>query len=285
MINVASFSGGRTSAYLASMLLDKFGREQCRFVFMDTGAEHPATYDFIRRVDAHYGLDLVCLRGEFDPRMGIGVRPRVVSVDEIGPDLAPIRSLCGKYGTMTAKTPACTSRLKDRVFTRWCNDTFGRGEYVTWLGIRADEPKRLKHLGKSPLLRYLAEISDAEKADVLEFWAAMPFDLEISEHLGNCVFCVKKSSLKLALAMRDEPGAAAEWIEMLRQAPDRTKLDGLTSENVYRGQRTLAQIAGMYADADTESLRGRMRATRATDAGSCSESCEPEFGRQVGLFG
>jgi len=41
---VVSFSGGRTSAYLCSLI--KGLHPDAVFVFMDTGAEHPETYDF-----------------------------------------------------------------------------------------------------------------------------------------------------------------------------------------------------------------------------------------------
>ncbi|MDI4751614.1 hypothetical protein MJL81_29575, partial [Salmonella enterica subsp. enterica serovar Anatum] len=42
------------------------------------------------------------------------------------------------------------------------DDHFGRGNYTTWIGIRADETKRLK---PKPGIRYLAELSDFEKSD------------------------------------------------------------------------------------------------------------------------
>lgn len=269
---------------MCARLLDTFPRERLRFVFMDTGAEHPKTYEFIRNVDAHLGLSLTCLRGEFSPTMGVGVRAVEVSIDDIGPDLGPIRSLCQKYGTPTVKTPWCTSRMKEIVHDKWCNKAFGPGRFVTWIGVRADEPMRLGRMGASPLHRFLAEIDDAAKADVLDYWSRMPFDLEIPEWLGNCVFCVKKSSLKLAVAARDEPEMAANWARMLAEAPDRLKRHGLTSENVYRGHRTLAQVCGMYENATRDELASRVRSTRATDANSCSESCEVFVGEQLELW-
>jgi hypothetical protein len=284
LAQVVSFSGGRTSAYLCKRLLDEFPRDRLRFVFMDTGAEHPKTYEFIRKVDAHFGLGLTCLRGDSDTPMGAGVRAAEVSIDDIGQDLATFRSLCGKYGTPTVKIPACTSRLKERTFRKWANARLGRNGYVTWIGVRADEPKRLKRMGIDPLHRFLAEVDPIDKAEVLAFWAGMPFDLEIPEWLGNCVFCVKKSSLKLAVAARDEPEMAAAWMRMLADAPDRLKMPGLTSENVYRGHRTLAQICGMYEDATRDELAGRVRSTKATAANSCSESCEVFVDAQMDLF-
>ena len=281
---VVSFSGGRTSAYLCHRLLQEYPRDRLHFVFMDTGCEHPKTYEFIRKVDAHFGLDLVCLRGDFDSPMGVGVKPVRVSIDEIGPDMGPLRGLSQKYGTFTVATPWCTSRAKEVVHDKWCGDAFRRGGFVTWIGVRADEPKRLGRMGANPLHRFLAEVDDVDKADVLAFWSGMPFDLEIPEWLGNCVFCVKKSSLKLAVAARDEPEMAAEWAAMLAAAPNRLKLEGLTIENVYRGHRTLAQVCGLYEDATTAALKGRVRVTRATDANSCSESCEVFVSPQLDLF-
>ena len=68
----------------------------------------------------------------------------------------------------------CTDRMKLVPFTKYCSEKYGRGNYETWLGIRADEPKRLT---PKKGIRYLAEISDFEKEDVLGFWSEMPFDL------------------------------------------------------------------------------------------------------------
>jgi len=274
LVQVTSFSGGRTSAYLCTRLLEMFPRERLRFVFMDTGAEYPATYDFIRQVDAHLGLDLVCLWGDSSTPMGAGVEPRVVPIGGLRQDLAPFRSLCGKYGTPTVKIPACTSRLKERTFRKYATRTFGADRYVAWIGVRADEPRRLGKVGDSPYMRFLAEIDDATKQDVLDYWADMPFDLQIPEWLGNCVFCVKKSNAKLALAAREEPRMAGEWAALLADAPDRLKGEGLTSENVYRQNRTLAEVLAQFADVSTDDLRMRVRSSRR-DAGTCSESCEP----------
>jgi hypothetical protein len=272
-VQVVSFSGGRTSAYLCSVLLGMFDRADLRFVFMDTGAEHPATYDFIRKVDGHLGLNLVCLRGDCDSPLGVGVAPRVVPLDTIGPDLQPFASMCGKYGTPGVRSAWCTSRLKEDVNNTWCNEEFGKGGYVTWIGVRADEPKRLKNMGRSPLVRYLAEVDDADKQDIYDFWSDMPFDLEIPQWLGNCVFCIKKSNPKLALAVRQEPKMAAEWSALFERSSDRHKTDGLTSEHVYRERRTLAEVAALYADVETPDLIRRIRSARR-DPNTCSESCE-----------
>lgn len=144
MINVVSFSGGRTSAYLVNLIRQRDPSAQ--FVFMDTGAEHPGTYQFIRDVVSYWGISLICLRVVVNPVLGKANSYRVVSVDEIGPDLQPMRDICEKYGTPYVHGAFCTRTMKMEVFERYCKDHFD--EYHTWIGIRADEPKRLREREK-----------------------------------------------------------------------------------------------------------------------------------------
>ncbi|AUR93167.1 phosphoadenosine phosphosulfate reductase family protein [Vibrio phage 1.184.A._10N.286.49.A5] len=58
MINVVSFSGGRTSAYLVHLMEQKRKLEgwDVRYLFMDTGAEHPRNVPrkkYIRRSNSN----------------------------------------------------------------------------------------------------------------------------------------------------------------------------------------------------------------------------------------
>ena len=46
MKNIASFSGGRSSAYMVHKLMQS--HPDTDFIFTDTGAEHPKTYEFIK---------------------------------------------------------------------------------------------------------------------------------------------------------------------------------------------------------------------------------------------
>lgn len=142
MKKVVSFSGGRTSAYLCHLMIERFGKENVDFVYMDTGAEHPKTYDFIRNVNNHLGLDLTCLRGDFSRPLGQGVGYNVVSIDEINHDLVPFKQMMSKYGVPYIGGMFCTDRMKLKPFKKYCDDTYGKNNYETWLGIRADEPKR-----------------------------------------------------------------------------------------------------------------------------------------------
>lgn len=272
--NIVSFSGGRTSAFLVYQMekLRKGGIiDNVTYVFMDTGAEHPETYKFIKNVVEDTGIDLVCLRTKLTKEKGIGTRYRVVSIDEIGDDLQPWRDMMECYMAPKAVMPACTKYMKIEPYDRWVKDNI-EGPHVTWLGIRADEPKRL---GKKDGIRYLAEISDFDKEDILDWWKEQPFDLELeSDHLGNCVFCIKKGTNKIALAARDEPELAEKWIELfdttdIRLTPNQ-KIRGDNPHAIYRGETTFKQVVAGYADLPRDLILARGRKL----SGACTESCE-----------
>lgn len=270
MKKVVSFSGGRTSAYLCYLMKEKFG-DEVDFIYMDTGSEHGKTYEFIRSVNDEFGLNLTCLRTDFSSPLGAGNDFTVVGIDSLSPDLKPFTEMIAKYGVPYIGGMFCTDRMKLVPFTKYCNEKYGRGNYETWLGIRVDEPKRLT---PKKGIRYLAEISDFEKEDILEFWSEMPFDLEIPEWLGNCVFCPKKSDLKLAAAQRDEPELYHDFLNMIYG--DSVRHDNKTGHwsQMYRGKKSLEKVIGMFDGSTGDEIKARIRGTKATNTGSCSESCE-----------
>jgi hypothetical protein len=321
MKKVVSFSGGRTSAYLCYLMKEKFG-DDVDFIYMDTGAEHPKTYEFIRSVNRELNLNLVCLRTDFSTPLGAGNNFKVVEINSIAPDLKPFTDMVSKYGVPYIGGMFCTDRMKLVPFTKYCNEKYGRGNYETWLGIRADELPRV--LGKNLYeklsetlginddeiikiimskpserdshfvveeqfewdiyndlndrlgngIRYLAEISDFEKQDIIRWWSNMPFDLEIKEWNGNCVFCPKKSNLKIAAAQRDNPEFYHNYLTMLYS--DEVRVDEKTGHwsQMYRGKRSLEQVVSMFDGSTGDEIKSRIRGGKMTDSGSCSESCE-----------
>lgn len=321
MKKVVSFSGGRTSAYLCHLMIEKFGVENVDIVYMDTGFEHPRTYDFIRNCTKWLESPITFLRGDFSLPIGSGVGYNIVGVRDIGCDGKPFAEMMKKYGVPYIGGMFCTDRMKLKPFKKYCDDKYGKGNYETWLGIRADELSRvygsklirgLTELGIDDVekveilrssnwdrrdffvvgegfeddlrkdinnrfsngLRYMAEISDFEKEDVINFWSKQEFDLEIPEQLGNCVFCPKKSSLKLAAAQRDEPELYSDWLDMLYD--DSVRVDDKTGHwsKMYRGKQSLQSLIATFDGSTGEEIKARMRGARHLDTGSCSESCE-----------
>lgn len=212
MKKVVSLSMGRSSGRLALLAIDKYGADNVDLVLMDTGAEHPLTYKFARDMVKYFNLSITCLRGDFSAPLGQGTTFKVVPLSECKHDLKPFKEMMKKYGTPYIGGMFCTDRMKLQPYKKYCDEKYGKKNYETILGIRADEPKRLS---KKPFISYLADICDDEKQDVLDFWSEQVFDLEIEEWNGNCVFCPKKSNLKLAAAQRDNSGLYVDWLDAM----------------------------------------------------------------------
>jgi len=274
---VVSFSGGRTSAYMCKLI--KKLHHDAVFVFMDTGAEHPATYQFVRKCNEYFDLNLVCLRVVMNPILGKGNSYQIISIDEIGHDLQPWRDMSLKYGLPYKGGEFCTDRMKTTPCKKYLDDTYGAGNYHIWLGMRIDEPRRTK---PREGFSYLADISEFEKQDILDWWAKMPFDLQIKEHLGNCVFCIKKGINKVALAAKDEPELASKFIKMINMDDVRIVESRTTPSNaMYRQNMSLESIIDLYGEMPRDKLAKTIRSTFET--GSCSESCEAFSGEQTEL--
>ncbi|WP_289992025.1 phosphoadenosine phosphosulfate reductase family protein [Photorhabdus laumondii] len=276
MINVVSFSGGRTSAYLVYLMEQRRkAGEDVHYIFMDTGCEHPLTYRFVREIVKFWDIPLVILQAEMNPELGASNSYTVWEPKDIQtriPILKPFQDMVKKYGTPYIGGAFCTDRLKLRPFRDYCNDNFGKGNYQTWIGIRADEPRRL---ARKDEVSYLADISDFDKQDILDFWKKQLFDLLIPEHLGNCVFCIKKSTKKLGLACQDEPGLKRVFEHYcINDKYVRNGHRKTSKEIMYRGKMSLDGIAKMYLNADYENLYQEMIRAKQFDVGSCSESCE-----------
>ncbi|MFQ0999740.1 phosphoadenosine phosphosulfate reductase family protein [Gilliamella sp. BG6] len=270
MKNVVSFSGGRSSALLVYLMKNQY--PDTDFIFMDTGAEHPKTYEFVKNVVKHFDINLTCLRVVVNSELGQGNSYRIISLDELTQDLQPFRDICYKYGTPYIHGAFCTRTMKLEPFTRYCNDKYGKNNYQTWLGIRADEPRRLK---QKEGYRYLADICDFDKQDVIDFWKSQPFDLDLPDHLGNCVFCIKKGINKIALATRDEPKMAEDFINLIND-PNIRVVERRQQENkiMYRGNNSLISIMAMYQNHSREDIAATIKGNKGFESGSCSESCE-----------
>ncbi len=279
LIHVVSFSAGRSSAYLV-YLMERARREFgwiVHYVFCDTGVEAPATYAFLRNCIKHWDLydRITILRADVNPVLGEGNSYKIFQPEDLMntvkmPPFEPFMSMMQKYGTPHIGGPYCSERMKKDVFDAYCKDRFGKKNYVTWLGIRADEPARLK---PKPGIKYLGDLVDHDKQDIIEWWSHQDFDLDLDEWEGNCLFCIKKSTAKIALAAKQNPGFLNMWKYKLKDQSIREK-DGHDKLIMYYGNISLDGIATMYADHSEDEIRSRMRVQKRTESGSCSESCE-----------
>jgi phage N-6-adenine-methyltransferase len=124
-------------------------------------------------------------------------------------------------------------------------------------------------------LFYLAEISDYTKEDINSWWEAQEFNLQIEEQLGNCLFCIKKSEVKLALAERDEPEMARLYKEMLLDPSVKIEphREGRHLK-MYRRHKEFGEIIEIFSDFDRDEIASRLKNSKQFESGSCSDACD-----------
>lgn len=208
---LVSVSGGRSSAMMARHIQTdpRYKDANKLFVFANTGMERPETITFLQDMERHWGIDLVKIEGVYSEEMGVGVKYRIVDLDNMDMN-ANVFSSCiasvnkGIYhGLPHSQAPFCSGRMKKEPIEKFSNDVFGKNNYITAIGFRKEDmPKRIswaeiKHDEKRiyPLITDFPEPVGLRALG--QWWDKQPFKLGISSRLGNCELCWKKSDKNL----------------------------------------------------------------------------------------
>lgn len=283
-----SFSGGRTSAYMTKLCLEKFGGSyEIAVTFANTGAEHEATLDFVRDCDVNFGFPTVWLEAVIGPR-GVGVRHKIVTYETASRDAKPFEDYIKKHGIPNQGVPQCTSRLKTEAMESYLKTIgFKRGKklnYHTAIGIRSDEADRMSSVYQKHRYTYPLIALGITRQDVLDFWKQQTFDLMLpGEHYGNCVTCYKKSLRKLMTIAKEQP-QRFDFFKRMEAEHKHTQCDTGAGRVFFREHRSCEDILAMSAMPfdmyrDGEPQRARKKSKFGYDdlldvGSSCGESCE-----------
>lgn len=245
---VVSFSGGRTSGFMLWHIIEAHGGtlpEYVKVVFANTGLEHPATLQFVQDVSdkitpvtwVEYIIDNEGKHSFREVDHGTASRSG-----------EPMEAIITKRKYLPNPVSRfCTSETKIRPISKYIKATTGWDTWTDFIGLRADEPRRVHRLkadGKRDIVCPMYHANHTLK-DVLDFWASMPFDLQLpykDNAYGNCVGCFLKATPKLLRILTKEPAQADFWIRMEEKidapfrkdrAPYRQLLDMATSQQGF----------------------------------------------------
>lgn len=256
-----SFSGGRTSAVMTKLLINTLRMDETHEVivtFANTGCEHPATLDFVRDCQVHFGWDVHWLEAVVNPKKGIGIRHREVDFETASRDGQPFRDVVEKYGIFNRTSPACTSRLKTEVmesFLRSRGFRFGvHKDHLTAIGIRYDEAERMSDRKAKLRLWYPLISHKITKRDVAIEIKTWGFDLKIPhDAFGNCTWCWKKA-LRKHLTLATEDPTVFEFPRRMEQEFGHVKGDTKAAKNGrrywFKDHMTADEIVAMAASRD-----------------------------------
>lgn len=277
-----SFSGGRTSAYMVDILLKKYGHiYQLVILFANTGQEHDETLEFVRKCDERWGNIVIWLEAVVDPEKGKGTRYKVVDYktctrrDDFGED-TPFVQVISKYGLPGPASPhLCTRELKGAVMGSYRRDyeKKTKKKYLNAIGMRTDEVHRRLSPEKEKKFRVfypLLDLFPTEKSDVLSYWEEQDFDLQIPEHLGNCVTCWKKSKNKHLLIAKMHPEYYDFNRVMEEQHENTNNKPDYPPRRFFRGNKSADELLSLAGMIPVKNIV----IEDSEDEDGCGESCD-----------
>src|SRR5882672_246036 len=140
---LVSFSGGRTSAFMAKRLKDFYAHIfEMIFVIANTGQEHEKSLIFADRCDREWGLGLVWVEAVVHHGEKIGCTHRIVTFETASRNGEPFEQVIKKYGIPNKAYPHCMRELKLNPMHSYM-ESIGWRDASTAIGIRADERRRI----------------------------------------------------------------------------------------------------------------------------------------------
>lgn len=140
-----AFSGGRSSAYMLHQILEANGNlpERAVVTFQNTGREMPQTLDFVQECGDRWGVNIVWLEYRSEAPFFDHVSHNMASRDG-----EPFEALIRKRRFLPNQNARfCTTELKVRTAKRYLRSELGWDYWTNAVGLRGDEPKRLKKEG------------------------------------------------------------------------------------------------------------------------------------------
>jgi len=218
---VISFSGGRTSAYMLYRTLEANNGlpAEAKVCFQNTGKEREETLKFVNECSVRWGVEIDWL--EFRDSEA---KFEKVTFETASRNGEPFEAVIRKRKYLpNPLVRFCTVELKVRTCHRYLK-SIGWKEWESWIGIRADEQRRLAKIKNQDYGRHETKyapcgIAGITKHDVAKFWREQPFDLELiningETPWGNCDLCFLKNTNKVMSLISREPERALWWAKM-----------------------------------------------------------------------
>ena len=215
-----SFSGGRTSAYMLWRVLQSNNGlpDDAVVCFANTGKEDEATLKFVHDCETNWNVPITWL--EYADANKPADRWKTVQFDSASRNGEPFEMLINKKKYLpNTFARFCTQELKILPINKYMS-SIGFDEFVTFVGIRHDEPRRVaqmknnKDIKETPLASAGVVVSD-----VLGFWEKQNFNLDTvtvngNSLLSNCDLCFLKKTDHLLGLVADKPERAIWWAQM-----------------------------------------------------------------------
>lgn len=212
---VISFSGGRTSAFMLWKVLEAHNGklpEEAKVIFANTGKEDEETLKFVKACQDNWNVPITWVEYRAE-KPGFAI----VSYETASRKGEPFEQLINKKNYLpNTFARFCTQELKVNLMKK----VFPFKEFITFVGIRADEPRRVAKMATNKDEKQCPlAVSGITQKDVKEFWDNNNFDLKLTvidgkTPLGNCDLCYLKDLKQKLSIVRRYPEKVVWWAQM-----------------------------------------------------------------------
>ena len=233
-----SFSGGRTSAFMLYKVLEANNGLpiDAKVLFCNTGKEDNATLDFVNECEIRWSVPITWLEYAVENEENSF---KVVNYKNASRNGKPFEDVIKRYqpALPNGRARYCSSQLKTRTMHRYLY-SIGWEDWDTFIGIRADEPRRVAKFRANPhpetkhetICLPLVSFNVSSK-EVGNFWKSQPFDLGLPNMNGktmhgNCDLCMLKPKAQILSLIQEKPERALWWIKQEEEAAKRCDGDG-----------------------------------------------------------
>jgi 3'-phosphoadenosine 5'-phosphosulfate sulfotransferase (PAPS reductase)/FAD synthetase len=234
-----SFSGGRTSAFMLHKVLEAHQMSlpsDAKVVFCNTGKEEEATLKFVNDCSIKWNVPIIWLEFAIENNEKI---TKIVDFETASRNGEPFDAVINFYqpSLPNGRSRYCSSQMKTRTMHRYLK-SIGWEEWESFIGIRADEPKRVVKFranpnpeGKHETVHLPLAQDGISSKDVSNFWKQQDFDLGLPNingktmH-GNCDLCMLKPKAQILSLIQEKPERALWWIKQEEEASKRCAGDG-----------------------------------------------------------
>jgi 3'-phosphoadenosine 5'-phosphosulfate sulfotransferase (PAPS reductase)/FAD synthetase len=234
-----SFSGGRTSAYMLWRVLEAHGGKLpnlAKVIFCNTGKEEEATLKFVDDCSKNWNVEITWL--EFAVVNDLKIS-KIVNYQTASRNGEPFDAVIKWFepSLPNGRARYCSSQMKTRTMHRHLR-SIGWTDWDSFIGIRADEPRRVAKFRANPhpenkhetVFMPLVPVNVSSK-EVGNFWKNQIFDLELPNMNGktmhgNCDLCMLKPKSQVLSLIKEKPERALWWIKQEEEAAKRCHGDG-----------------------------------------------------------
>jgi len=181
--------------------------------FANTGKEDEATLRFVQDCSEHWNVPITWLEYRAEGYA-------VVDYATASRNGEPFEALIEKKQYLpNTFARFCTSELKIIPMKKYLK-SLGHEDIVTFVGIRADEPRRVAKMKTNDDVKETPlATANVTIAEILSFWKYKTFNLQTitvngNSLLSNCDLCFLKKTNHLMGLIQDKPGRAVWWVNM-----------------------------------------------------------------------